>query len=180
MGATIIFFISTAMFYGFTAYVVIKYGILDSWSQVFFTLEKKGGYWMALMVINAFLMGALFFELTEGYWFQFMGLFTAIPLAFVGLAPDFKTKHLNERQVHFIAAFISAFGSLLMLIFVSIWIESTVILYIPIFAFVAWIGYLLNDRRNLTWHAEFACFNWTYATYLVLLVLYLQKRILLV
>lgn len=43
MGATIIFFISTAMFYGLAAYVVIKYGILDSWSQVFFTLVSVYG-----------------------------------------------------------------------------------------------------------------------------------------
>ena len=110
------------------------------------------------MVFLGMASGALMFQLSEGYWFQFVGLFAAFPICFVGVAPRFSfVDGLElEREVHFFAAKLSGVASIIWIILMAIYAAPILALSIPISAIICFIAFKIWGRE--IWWIEMAAF----------------------
>ena len=110
------------------------------------------------MVFLGIASGALMFQLSEGYWFQFLGLFAAFPICFVGVAPRFGfVEGLElEREVHFFAAKLSGVASIIWIILMAIYVAPILALSIPISALICFAAYKIFGRE--IWWIEMAAF----------------------
>lgn len=148
------------VFFTLFIYIAWKYGILSSWSETFYKLEESGKGWIfsVVMMFLGVASGAIMFQLADGQWFQFVGLFAAFPIGFVGAAPKFSfVKGLElERQVHFFAAKMSGVSSFIWIILMAVYVDWVLILSIPIAAVLALTGYLFAPKR--IWWIEMVMF----------------------
>lgn len=89
-------------------------GLPESISRSYYILnEKRYGLGYAFTIwayATAIVFAVLMFELSDGRWFQFLGLFAAGGLAFVGAAPNFLT---HEKVVHYVSAGVCAIASVM-------------------------------------------------------------------
>jgi hypothetical protein len=119
---------SIAVFVLYMAYVILFFGVLPSISESYYRLEKRGkcGYvftlWCASIALSVV---AMMFQLSDGKWFQFLGVFAGGGLAFVGAAPLFKT---HERMIHYAAAGICAVASVAWMALMGVWYCPVIIL----------------------------------------------------
>lgn len=145
-------------FFSLFFYVVAKFGFISSWSEMYYKLEKQGWIFQVVMVFLGMASGALMFQLSEGYWFQFVGLFAAFPICFVGVAPRFSfVDGLElEREVHFFAAKLSGVASIIWIILMAIYVAPILALSIPISALICFIAYKIFGRE--IWWIEMAAF----------------------
>ena len=151
-------------FFSLFFYVVAKFGFISSWSEMYYKLEKQGWIFQVVMVFLGIASGALMFQLSEGYWFQFMGLFEALPICFVGIAPRFRIKKATfgvpvkelEREVHFFNAKLSGAGSIIWIILMSIYAAPILALSIPISALICFAAYKIFGRE--IWWIEMTAF----------------------
>ena len=145
-------------FFSLFFYVVVRFGFISSWSEMYYKLKKQGWIFQVVMVFLGIASGALMFQLSEGYWFQFVGLFAAFPICFVGVAPRFSlVEGLElEREVHFFAAKLSGAGSIIWIILMSIYVAPILALSIPISAIICFAAYKIFGRE--IWWIEMAAF----------------------
>lgn len=172
----ILYLIGCALFVGFTTFILIYIGIkyLPSFSDSYYELEKRKDrlkfIFQGVMIAMAFLFAIVIFEVTEGYWFQFVGMFSIFPIAFVGFAPRFQVGNLLEREVHFTAAITSAVSSLVWVLLAAAYNDWTIALTIPISASLAFLLYKATGKHTKLWWGEMACFWWTISTIGILLI----------
>jgi hypothetical protein len=120
--------ISLAAFVLYMAYVILFFGVLPSISESYYRLEKRWKcgcvftVWCALIALS---VAAMMFQLSDGKWFQFLGLFAGGGLAFVGAAPLFKT---HERTIQYAAAGICAVASVAWMALMGFWYSPAIIL----------------------------------------------------
>ena len=145
----------------FVAYIVailfLNKGIPPSISESFYILDNKKKNLGYLFTLWCFGIGvsvmAVIFEVTEGEWFQFLGLFCGGGLGFVGAAPLFKA---HEKTIHFVGATVCAVSAFLIMVLLGYWL-------IPVMAMVtAFAIYARNG--NLTFWGEIALFVGMFVT----------------
>ena len=145
-------------FFSLFFYVIARFGFISSWSEMYYKLEKQGWIFQVVMVFLGIASGALMFQLSEGYWFQFVGLFAAFPICFVGVAPRFSfVDGLElEREVHFFAAKLSGVASIIWIILMSIYVAPILAISIPISALICFAAFKIWGRE--IWWLEMAAF----------------------
>ena len=141
----------------YTLYVMIRYGVRPSFSDTFYNTGALFPIVMGLMVLS-FIIPIL--DATYGQWWQFVSLLTIAPIGFVGAAAMYKDGGLVYK-VHMAAAWSSAVFSLVWITLASIYIKPMVALCVPMAGIIAYLGYLIDERQNKVWWAEYACFMWT-------------------
>jgi len=147
-------------------FLVIKLNgeLPTSISASFYILNEWKNGWGYLFTVwcffTAYLIIALFLELSDGQWFQFLGFTAAAGLAFVGAAPHFRT---TETAIHYTAAGICCISALVWCSLMTspvpsaIWLAGAVVA-----AFIRWYSAL--------WFVEVAVFISTFLTLLALLL----------
>lgn len=155
---TLIFFLFGLLWLiGYSLYIALMYGIQPSFSDSYY---KAGHLFTVTMGVLTFAFIMPLMDATEGQWWQFVSLLTIAPIAFVGVAAAFKDGGLTER-VHMVSAWLSAIASLVWLILATIYINPWTIISVPFAALIAYLGYLIDEKKNVVWWAEYACFGWT-------------------
>lgn len=169
---TISFIAGVATLLSFTLYIFLKYGIQSSFSDSYYALEKdkedKGILFTITMVAMTFFFAVPMFEISVGYWWQFISLFAIAPIALVGVAAQFRAGGLT-KETHMRAAKMSALFSFIWVVLCGIYINQTVLLTIPVSVALMAAIWLLSGRTNKVWWAEYACFAWTITTIDILL-----------
>ena len=171
MTTTILFLLAVNILVIYTAFIVIKFGVLPSFSDSWYALQKVwskrrkkyiniSGVFQVVLGTVAVLMAVVMFDLTHGLWWQFVSFLTAAPLVFVAAAPDFKTGGL-ATNTHKYAAILSGVFSIAWVILASTSIAPNVWINIPVMAMAMGLAYYGNSQQNGLWWAEYACFMWT-------------------
>jgi len=139
-------------------------GLPTSISASFYILNgwKNGwGYlFTAWCFFTAYLIIALFLELSDGRWFQFLGFTAAAGLAFVGAAPHFRT---TETTIHYTAAGICCVSAL-------VWCSLMTNVILSAIGLVGALVAASIHRYSALWFIEVAVFTSTFLTLLVLLI----------
>jgi hypothetical protein len=145
---TALFFISLTLFVAYIVTIMIVYKIPTSMSESFY--HPKIGYAFALWCYAiAISVMVTMCDLSTGQWFQFLSLFAAGGLMFVGTAPRFKT---HERLIHYCAAGTSAVSA-------TIWMCAAEYWYIPIPLVVLFAATAhLTGRSKVVFWMELALF----------------------
>jgi hypothetical protein len=142
---------------------MIVEGVPHSFSDGFYILNKKKrglGYLFTLWCFAvAFSVMPVMFELSDGKWFQFLGLFTGGGLGFVGAAPLFKS---HEKTIHYTSAIICAISGFA-------WISLSGYWYLPAIALIAVVYPAYKDKKWTFW-GELALFVSMYTTLLLMLI----------
>jgi hypothetical protein len=161
---TSILIISFILFAAYIALIIsANRGIPASVSDSFYILnnrKKDAGYIFTAwcFIIGISVMGIIF-TLSEGEWFQFLGLFAGGGLCFTGTAPLFKG---HERIIHYTSAGICALAAVLWVIFAGCGLIP------PAFALAA-IPIIRKCGNPMFW-AEMALFAGTYAALFINLI----------
>lgn len=176
----ILYWLVVSVFVSYVTFVMINVGVLSSLSQSYYDLQKiKTNYkylFQIVLVSMSILLTPVIIEATPD-WCKFLGFFTAVMIAFIGLAPDFLIKDKDEggtgstldKGVHMTAAGISAGSSLLWVIALSFTVSLWLLLTIGIFGVGTMLTYLITRKSikkqgkedQFIWYAEMACFGWT-------------------
>lgn len=167
MTTTLFFLAGLTTLIIFTLYIILKYGIQPSFSDSYYALEKdkkgKGILFTITMVAMSFFFAVPMLEISAGYWWQFISFFAIVPIAFVGVAAQFRAGGLT-KETHMKAAKMSALFSFIWVVLCGIYINQTVLLTIPVSVALMAAIWLLSGRTNKVWWAEYACFTWTVTT----------------
>jgi hypothetical protein len=137
-----LFFISLTLFVAYIATIMIVYKIPTSVSESFYHPKIAHLFSLWCHAISVAVMVTMC-ELSTGQWFQFLSLFAAAGLLFVGTAPHFKT---HERLIHYCAAGTSAVSA-------GIWMCAAGYWYIPIPLVVlsGLMAYLIKRSKIVFW-----------------------------
>ena len=103
--------ISFAVLFSYTAYYLLRVGLLPSHSDSYFALRKQGWLFQVSLFLTAFLLMIDLLNITPEP-FKFTVFFTCAPVLFTAFAPDFrkaKGKVTMERKVHMLGAKIFQF-----------------------------------------------------------------------
>lgn len=143
--------------------MIVEKTVPCSFSDGFYILnEKKQGlgylftlwcFFIALSVMP------VMFHLTDGEWFQFLGLFTGGGLGFVGAAPLFKS---HEKTIHYVSASVCAITGF-------VWMSLSGYWYIPVLVFAAVLYPACKDKKWIFW-GELALFISMYTVLLLMLL----------
>lgn len=143
--------------------IIVEKTIPCSFSDGFYILnEKKQGlgylftpwcFFVALSVMP------IMFQLSDGKWFQFLGLFTGGGLGFVGAAPLFKS---HEKTIHYTSAIVCAVSGFAWMALSGFW-------FVPAIALIAFIYPACKDKKWTFW-GELALFTSMYAVLLLMLL----------
>jgi hypothetical protein len=157
----ITFILAVAILLSFTVFLIVKFGVLPSFSDSWYKLKEIGLQWLFPLVLSSvsMLMFLTMLDLTAGLWWQFVSFFVCAPLFFVALAAAFKMGGLVSA-VHKYAAIISGVASIVWVLLASIDIAPNVWINIPIMAILMGLCWLANKRQNGLWWAEYASFDW--------------------
>jgi hypothetical protein len=152
--------LSFALFVAYMATLAIWFGIPASISDSFYLLNgrRRGlGYVFTLWCwITAIAVMAMVFDVSDGSWYAFLGLFAGGGLGFVGAAPLFKT---YDRVVHYVSAATCALAA------VS-WMCASGFWYVPAVSLALCIAVGWLSGKRVFW-IETACFA---SMYIVLFV----------
>lgn len=146
----ILFIIMSLVFWGYVAYIVVKFGFLPSLSDSYYHLSVKTRDVIFTLVlwctgIMAMILGQ------SGLMF-----FAGAGICFVGAAPQFLEKFV--KPIHIAGAFCSGlFSQLYILINTSFWWISIIFIFIGLI-------FLLMRIKNLVWWIEMLCFASTFLT----------------
>lgn len=169
---TLSFFAGLTTLIVFTLYIVLKYGVQPSFSDSYYALQKdkkgKGILFTITMVAMSFFFAIPMLEISSGQWWQFVSFLAIAPIAFVGVAAQFRAGGLT-KETHMKAAKMSALFSFIWVVLCGIYINQAVLLTIPISVILMATIYILSGRANKIWWAEYACFMWTITTIDILL-----------
>jgi hypothetical protein len=155
---TTLILLSFALFVAYVAVIIAcNGGMPASISDSFYILNAKTSGLGYVFTLWCFAIGisvmAVIFGLSDGEWYQFIGLFAGGALGFVGTAPLFKS---HQETIHFTAAAVCATASA---VYVSL--LGYYILLIPVAVTV------LVARKNRMFYSELAIFIITYASLLM-------------
>ena len=155
------FFLAVLILLSYTIFLIVKFGVLPSFSDSWYKLKELGFGWVFQVVLGsvAMLMLVTMVDLTFGQWWQFVSFFVAAPLLFVAAAPDFKTGGL-ATNTHKYAAILSGIASIAWVLLASTSIAPNTWINIPIMAVIMGLCWLANKRQNGLWWAEYASFEW--------------------
>jgi len=114
-----IFIISAvALLFVYLTVAVIVNGIPDSISETYYTLSPLAFQFLMVVIAGFTITGLL--EVTEGRWYQFLGVLTGAGMLFVGVAPRYRS---YERQIHYSGAIVTiASAVILSCLYYSVWI----------------------------------------------------------
>lgn len=113
--------ISLLIFIGFNLLIGRNYGIPTSLSKSYYSLREDKIGWMfsvVLLITSISLMVALL-DITNGKWYQFLAFFAGVAPMFVALSPNYQ--ELQYKNVHIVAAVISAIATALIAILMDYW-----------------------------------------------------------
>jgi hypothetical protein len=155
------FFLAVLILLSYTIFLVIKFGVLPSFSDSWYALQKIGlePLFPAVLSTVSMLMLITMFDLTQGLWWQFVSLFVCFPLLYVAVARAFKIGGL-ESAVHKYAAILSGIASIVWVILASTSIAPNAWMNIPVMAVFMALCYYANKQQNGLWWAEYASFGW--------------------
>lgn len=148
------YFAMLAIFYSYVGYIWAKYGILPSISDSWYRLPDKQKPLFTLFCWGFALPAAIIgFTISEGNPFQFLMLFAAGGIMFVGAAPDFKFG--MDKLVHRVAALTGVIANTLylFLVFPKYWIFPT------IFVIGSLVIYALKRKVEEIWWIEILSFT---------------------
>lgn len=151
-----VYFAMLAIFYSYVGYIWAKYGILPSISDSWYHLSEKQKPLFTLFCWGFALPAAIIgFTISEGNPFQFLMLFAAGGIMFVGTAPDFKKEDGMDRKVHYTAALIGVIANTLylFLVFPKYWIFPAG------FVIGSLIIYALRHKLDEIWWVEILSFT---------------------
>lgn len=155
--------VSFAIFALYIAAILYIFGVPYSISDSHYLLNRLrknlGILFTIWCFIIAFTVIPIMFEMTDGKWFQFLGLFTGGGLGFVGAAPLFKS---HEKTIHYTSAAVCAASALSWMILYGYW-------YLPAIAIVALIYPAYRDKKWTFW-GELVLFASMYTTLLLILL----------
>jgi len=138
------YFISLALFVGYIATVMIKFGVPKSLSETYY-LFKFGKVWFWIWSVSVVIPLLIFwFEKTSGTNFQFLVFFGCAALIFVTTAGDFKDK-THERAHYIFAACCALFSQMALLIYAP-WLMIPVALFVFVGCFI--LGFLSGIYRD--------------------------------
>lgn len=113
------FILMLTVFVTYVGLIWAIYGILPSISDSFYHLPKKLKFLFTLFCWGFAIPAAMIgFTLAEGSTWQFLMLFAAGGIMFVGAAPDFQNENGMDRIVHYISALIGVISSQLYILLV--------------------------------------------------------------
>jgi hypothetical protein len=125
----IIWFISIGICMVYLMAVMAMFGVPESVSDSFYLLNRRrrglGYLFTAWCWAVAGTVMPLVFVLSDGQWYQFLGLFAGGGLGFVGAAPLFKG---SERTIHYVSTGVCATAAVAWMVCAGYW-------YIP----AAWV-----------------------------------------
>jgi len=158
---TTTFFLAVLILLSYTIFLIVKFGVLPSFSDSWYKLEDLGFGWLfqAVLWSVSMLMLMTMLDLTVGVWWQFVSFFVAAPLMFVAAAPDFKTGGL-ATNTHKYAAILSGIASIVWVILASTSIAPNAWMNIPVMSMAMALCYYANKQQNGLWWAEYASFGW--------------------
>lgn len=142
---TTLFIAMIILFYGYTGYIVFKYGTQKSVSESYYRLPVKRRFvFTAVTVLYAVLAMIIGLELTGSGLVYLAGL----AIAFVGAAPAFKDDKL-QKTVHMVGAVVGITAMHVFLITQGAWVIT---LCFAIASAVAFINRYMNN--HFVWHVE--------------------------
>jgi hypothetical protein len=151
-----VYFAMIAIFYSYVGYIWVKYGVLPSISDSWCHLPENQKILFTLFCWGfAFPAAIIGFTISDGNPFQFLMLFGAGGIMFVGAAPDIRNKKSLTRKVHYIAAVTGVIANTLYLylVFPKLWIYPT------IFVVGSLIMYALKRKVDEIWWIEILSFT---------------------
>lgn len=132
---TLSFFAGLTTLIVFTLYIILKYGVQPSFSDSYYALEKdekgEGILFTITMVLMTFFFVIPMLEISAGQWWQFVSFLAIAPIAFVGVAAQFRAVGLT-KGIHMKAAQMAALFSFIWVVLCGIYINQTVLLTIPV------------------------------------------------
>lgn len=160
--------ISFAVLFSYTAYYLLRVGLLPSHSDSYFALGKQGWMFQVSLFLTAFLLMIDLLEVTPDP-FKFTAFFTCAPVLFTAFAPDFRKENgkvTMERKVHMMGAKI---GGVLSFIW-AVWMAYSFTWWV--IAAVGALGivfYLLNKKFNKpVLFLEYWVFSYPYVILLII------------
>ena len=168
-----VYFTMIAIFYSYVGYIWIKYGVIPSISDSWYHLPEKQRLLFTLFCWGfAFPAAIIGFTISEGNPFQFLMLFAAGGIIFVGAAPDFKKERNLDRKVHYTAALVGVIANTLYLFltFPKLWIYPT------IFVIGSLLIYVLRHKLNEIWWIEILSFT----SFVVVIGIIINKLLILI
>ncbi len=155
---TTLFYIGVLLFISYLIFILVRIGIkrLPSLSHSYYELGKQGWMFQLTLVSMVFLLMPQLLEITPEA-FQFIAFLAAIPIMFVGVAANFMDGGM-AKKVHYGAAYLSAGLSLLLVIFLAIFVNWVVILTVPVALVVFYL--LFKKYGQITFFMEMAAFAW--------------------
>lgn len=159
----IIYCLSMALFLGYLAVTIGKFGLTKSYSNFYYLWEEaKPGSGISFYIVNILLVFGVMMvglELSKNSNWQMLAFFFPAALAFVAAAPRFKNRW--EGIIHFTSALLCAISAVLWCILVAhMWY------LIPIAVLLMLILALCTRslRTSLTFWAEMAAFTATFTS----------------
>lgn len=150
------YLLMVGVFYSYMLFIWIKFGILPSFSDSWYYLSDKQKPLFTLFCWGFALPAAIIgFTISEGSPFQFLMLFSAGGIMFVGAAPDFKSEYGLDRKVHYGAAITGVISNTLylLLVFPSLW-------FFPVsFVGGSLLIYILREKLDEIWWIELLSFT---------------------
>jgi len=144
------------IFYGYMAFILIKFGKLPSFSDSWYYLSDKTK-WLFTFFCWTFAFPAIIIglQLSIGSPYQFLAALSGAGILFVGASPDFKAKDKMDRKVHYISALVGVFGITLysFLVFPTLWFFPTT------FLSLSTLIYMLREKVEEIFWIEFLSFT---------------------
>lgn len=146
----------------YTVFVAFRFRVPPSYSETYYLLRNIRPWMGRLFTLFCWVLcigaGASMFELSEGRWFQFLGLFAMCGLGLVGTAAVFKSD-VSQRRAHYIGAAVCAVAASLWIIFSGYW------WVLAAWLLVAAIATMITGRGKWLFWGELALFYSTYMTF---------------
>lgn len=160
--------ISFIILFSYTAYYLLRVGLLPSHSDSYFALGKQGWMFQASLFLTAFLLMIPLLDVTPEP-FKFTAFFTCAPVLFTAFAPDFRKENgkvTMERKVHMLGAkiggVISFIWAVLMAYCFTWWLLVAV-------GALGVVFYLLNKKLDKPiLFLEYWVFTYPYAIFLTI------------
>ena len=160
--------ISFTILLSYTAYYLLRVGLLPSHSDSYLELRKQGWMFQVSLFLTAFLLMIPLLDVTPNP-FKFTAFFTCAPVLFTAFAPDFRKENgkvTMERKVHMLGAKIGGVLSFIWVIWMTYCFGWQVM---AVTAALAVVYYLLNRKFDKpVLFLEYWVFTYPYAILLIL------------
>lgn len=159
---------SFTILFSYTAYYLLRVGLLPSHSDSYFELGKQGWMFQASLFLTAFLLMIPLLDVTPEP-FKFTAFFTCAPVLFTAFAPDFRKENgkvTMERKVHMLGAKTGGVISFVWALWMAYSFTWWLLLAVGV---LGAIFYLLNKKFNKpVLFLEYWVFTYPYAILLTI------------